>query len=124
MCATKQKPREDFLQDSEIQEQIQDILHPYLNTKEPVIAIQFGVPKDKEQDWREAIGFASAYTTYSSTKVGGMTKHRVEFRPDQSWDIHQMYQMLEKSPHLEIFINNMRVPYAATLWLPLLWFYL
>lgn len=124
MNAVKSKVREDFLKDSEIQEQIQDILHPYLSTKEPVIALQFGVPKDNEADWREAVGFASAYTTYSASKIGRLTKHRVEFRPDQAWDIHQMYQMVEKSPHLEIFINNLRIPYAATLWLPLLWFYL
>lgn len=124
MSAVKPKAREDFLQDSEIQEQIEDILHPYLSTKEPVIAVQFGVPKDKDAEWREAIGFASAYTTYRVSKVGRLTKHRVEFRPDQAWDIHQMYQMVEKSPHLEIFINNLRMPYAATLWLPLLWFYL
>jgi hypothetical protein len=124
MSAARNIPREDFLQDSEIREQIQDILYPYLSTKEPVIAIQFGVAPGKEQDWREAIGFASAYTSYSEKKVGALVKHRVEFSPNQAWDIHQMYQMLEKSPHLEIFINNMRMPYAATLWLPLLWFYL
>ena len=124
MNAIKRKASEDFLQDSEIQATVQEILYPYLSTKDPVIAVQFGVPSDHEEDWREAVGFASAYTTYKKFKAGRLTKHRVEFRPEQAWDVHQMYQMLEKSPHLEIFIDNMKLPYAATLWLPLLWFYL
>jgi len=118
------KVKQDFLQDPQIKEVIEDILHPYESKKEPVVAIQFGVPKDKEDEWREAIGFVSGYNSYSCKKVGVLTKHRVEFKPDQSWEIHQIYQMVEKSPHLEIFIDQMRIPYAATLWLPLLWFYL
>lgn len=114
----------DYLEDSQLQEMIQEILHPDLIQKEPVIAIQFGVTKGQEEEWRGAIGFASAYNTYSSKRVGRLIKHRVQFTRDQAWEIHQLYQMLEKSPHLEIFINDVRLPYAATLWIPLLWFYL
>ncbi|HSP07670.1 MAG TPA: hypothetical protein VLR94_10870, partial [Acidobacteriota bacterium] len=84
MNAIKRKMQVDFLQDSEIQEKIQEILHPYLSTKDPVIAIQFGVPKDGEDEWREAIGFASAYTTYRASKIGRLTRPRVEFRTDQA----------------------------------------
>jgi len=120
----KTKPKQDFLEDPEIEAIIQDIIHPYLNKKDPVIAIQFGVPKGKEDEWREAIGFASAHNSYSTTKIGRFTKHRVEFSPDQTYDIFHIYQRVEKSPHLEIFIDSMKLPYAATLWLPLLWFYL
>jgi hypothetical protein len=116
--------KKDFPDDSEIEDVIQDILYPYKKTEDPVIAIQFGVVKENDEEWRQAIGFASAYNTYSQEKVGRLTKHRVEFKPDQAWEIHQLYQMLEKSPHLEIYIDDMRLPHAATLWLPLLWFYL
>jgi len=114
----------DFLEDPKIQETIEDILYPYRKKKDPVVAIQFGVPPDGEEEWREAIGFASAHNSYSTTKIGKLTKHRVEFHPDQAWEIHQIYQMVEHSPHLEIWIDQMKLPYAATLWLPLLWFYL
>src|SRR5262245_10999040 len=124
MSSVKDQMEPDFLEDQQIQEVIQDILFPYKSTKDPVIAIQFGVPSKKEEDWKEAISFASAHNTYSKTVVGRLTKHRIEFKPDQAWEIYQMYQMLEKSPHLEIFINNQKLPYAAALWLPLLWFYL
>jgi hypothetical protein len=125
MAGIKEKAAKvDYLEDSQLQEKIQEILHPDLIQKEPVIAIQFGVAKDQEEEWRAAIGFASAYNSYSSKRVGRLTKHRVEFTRDQAWEIHQLYQMLEKSPHLEIFINDIRLPYAATLWIPLLWFYL
>ncbi len=124
MNLAKKKVKPDFLEDHELQEVIQDMLFPYLSTKDPVIAIQFGVPKDKEEEWKEAISFSSAHNTYSKTVVGRLTRHRIELRPDQAWEIYQLYQMLEKSPHLEIFINNQKLPYAATLWLPLLWFYL
>jgi hypothetical protein len=124
MVFVKQDLKPDFLEDAELQEKIQDILHPYLSQKEPVIAIQFGVPRGNEDEWRQAIGFASAYNTYSSKRVGRLIKHRIEFTKDQPWDIYQIYQMVEKSPHLEIFINDLKLPYAATLWLPLLWFYL
>ena len=116
--------KEDFPEDAQIQEVIQDILHPYLSKKKPVIAVQFGVPRDQETDWCEAISFASGYNSYRTSKIGKLTKHRVEFAPEQAWDVHQMYLLVEKSPHLEIFINEMKLPYAATLWLPLLWFYL
>ena len=121
--SVKRAPR-DFPEDSELESTIQDILYPYLKTADPSIAIQFGVPKDREEDWRQAVGFVSAFNTYKKEKVGRLTKHYVEFKPEQAWEIHQLYQMLEKSPHLEIYIDGMRLPYAATLWLPLLWFYL
>lgn len=124
MTRIKERMQKDFQEDPEIQEQIQDILYPYLSTKEPSIAIQFGVPANREEEWREVISFASAHNSYSTTKMGRLTKHRVEFFPVQAWEIYQMYQMLEKSPHLEIFIDGRKLPYAATLWLPLLWFYL
>jgi len=124
MSRIKERMRKDFLEDPEIRETIEDILYPYRSTKDPMIAIQFGVPSDQQDEWREAISFASAHNTYSSTKSGRLTKHRIELKPDQVWEIYQLYQMLEKSPHLEIFIEGQRLPYAATLWLPLLWFYL
>lgn len=124
MSPVKDRVEPDFLEDQQIQDVIQDILFPYLSTKDPVIAIQFGVPKNKEEEWREAVSFASAHNSYSKKIVGKLTKHRIEFKPDQAWEIYQMYQMLEKSPHLEIFLNGQKLPYAATLWLPLLWFYL
>lgn len=114
----------DFLDDREIQQFIENILHPYRRKDPPVIAIQFGVPKGKEDEWREPLSFASSHNAYRNFTVGKFTKHRIEFKPDQAWEIHQLYQMLENSPHLEIFIDNMKIPYAATLWLPLLWFYL
>jgi len=120
----KQKVKEDFLSDAQLQETIQDILQPYLKKKDATIAIQFGVPIDKEEEWRQAIGFASAYNSYTSKKTGVLIKHRIEFTMDQTWDIFQLYEMLQKSPYLEIFIDGMKLPYAATLWLPLLWFYL
>jgi len=124
MAPIKERPKPDYLEDPQIKEIIQDIVAPYLNKKDPVIAIQFGVPKDQENDWSEAIQFASSQDTYSTTKVGPLRKHRVEFKTDQARDIYRMYQLLENSPHLEIYIDGMRLPYAATLWLPLLWFYL
>lgn len=124
MAPIKSKVEPDFLEDQQLQDIIQDILFPYLSKKEPAIAIQFGVSKNKEEEWREAISFASAHNSYSKTVVGKLTKHRIELKPEQAWEIYQLYQMLEKSPHLEIFINNQKLPYAATLWLPLLWFYL
>lgn len=120
----KEKPKPDYLEDPQIKEVIEDILFPFRSKKDPVIAIQFGVPKEKEQDWREAIGFASGYKTYKNFAAGALTKHRVEFSPEQPWEIHQIYQLVQDSPHLEIFIDNMKLPYAATLWLPLIWFYL
>ena len=124
MSSIKERPKPDYLEDPEIKEKIRDILYPYLSKKNPVIAIQFGVPKDKEQDWSEAIQHASRQRSYSTTKIGPLTKHRVEFMPSQATEIYNMYQMVQNSPHLEIFIDEMRLPYAATLWLPLLWFYM
>jgi hypothetical protein len=124
MSRIKERMKKDFLEDPEIQEAIDDILYPYRSKKDPVIAIQFGVPEEAKEEWREAISFASGHNTYSSKKVGRLTKHRIELKPDQAWEIYQLYQMLENSPHLEIFIDGRPLPYAATLWLPLLWFYL
>ena len=119
-----ERPKPDYLEDPAIKEKIQDIIYPYLNKKEPVIAIQFGVPKEKEQDWSEAIQYASRQRTYTTTKIGRLTKHRVEFMPSEATEIFKMYELLQNSPHLEIFIDEMCLPYGATLWLPLLWFYM
>jgi hypothetical protein len=124
MSRIKERMQKDFLEDPEIQESIDDILYPFRSTKDPVITIQFGVPPEQQDQWREAISFASGHNTYKNIKMGRLTKHRIDLKPDQVWEIYQLYQMLEKSPHLEIFIDGHRLPYAATLWLPLLWFYL
>jgi hypothetical protein len=124
MPRDKERIKPDFLDDPEIQGTIEDILHPYLSKKEAVVSLQFGVPREKADLWREAVQFASSQAGYASAKVGRFTRHRVEFRPDQAKEIFQMYRLVENSPHLEIFINNQKLPYAATLWLPLLWFYL
>jgi hypothetical protein len=124
MSRIKERMKKDFREDPEIQESIEDILFPYRSKKDPVVTIQFGVPPEKQEEWREAISFASAHNTYSSSRAGYLTKHRIDLKPDQVWEIYQLYQMLENSPHLEILIDGRRIPYAATLWLPLLWFYL
>ena len=123
MTSIKDRPKPGYLEDPEIKERIQEILYPYLSNKEAVVAIRFGIPREKEKDWSEAVGFASAYKNYRTTKVGPLTMHRVEFRPDEAREIHQLYELLKNSPHLEIFIDGMKLPGAATLWLPLLWFY-
>jgi hypothetical protein len=114
----------DFLEDPQIKDTIDRILHPYKLQGDPSIVLQFGVPAGKEQEWNSAVSFASGLPAYSNTRVGRFTKHRVEFRREQAGEIYHMYQLVENSPHLEIFIDNMKLPYAATLWLPLLWFYL
>ena len=124
MSLIKERMKKDFLEDPEIKESIDDILYPYRSKKDPTITIEFGVPPEKQDDWREAVSFASAHNSYSSSKTGRLTKHRIDLKSDQVWEIYQLYQMLENSPHLEIFIDGKRIPYAATLWLPLLWFYL
>src|SRR5437660_15944 len=49
--------KKDFLEDSEIQQFVEDILYPFKKKTDAVIAIQFGVPKGKENDWREAVSF-------------------------------------------------------------------
>ncbi len=124
MSRIKERMQKDFLEDPEIQESIDDILFPFRSTKDPVITIQFGVPPEQSDQWREAISFASGHNTYKSSKSGRLIKHKIDLKSDQVWEIYQLYQMLEKSPHLEIFIDGHRLPYSATLWLPLLWFYL
>jgi hypothetical protein len=124
MSRIKERMKKDFVEDPQLQEAIDDILYPYRSKKDPVITIEFGVPPEAQDEWREPISFASAHNTYSSKKAGRLIKHRIDLKPDQVWEIYQLYQMLENSPHLEIFIDGRRIPYAATLWLPLLWFYL
>src|SRR3990172_5444508 len=99
MPRDKEKIKPDFLEDPQIQEVIADILHPYLSRKEPEIAIQFGVPGDKAEKWREAITFASSQQRYSSSTIGRLTRHRVEFTPKQSSEVFRMYQLVETSPH-------------------------
>ena len=124
MSRIKERMKKDFVEDPEIQDAINDILYPYRSKTEPVITIEFGVAPESQEQWREAVSFASAHNSYSATKSGRLTKHRIDLKSDQAWEIYQLYQMLENSPHLEIFIDGRRIPYAATLWLPLLWFYL
>ena len=124
MSRIKERMAKDFLEDPEIKDSIDDILFPYRSKKDPTITIQFGVPPEKQEEWREAISFASAHNSYSSSKAGRLIKHRIDLQPAQVWEIYQLYQMLENSPHLEIFIDGKRIPYAATLRLTLLWFYL
>lgn len=124
MSTVRERAKADYLEDPQIKEVIDSILRPHLSKKEATVAIQFAVPKDEEAEWSSAIAYASSLGTYNSKKVGRFTKHRVEFKAQDAGRLFEMYQQVENSPHLEIFIDEMKLPYAATLWLPLLWFYL
>ena len=124
MGTIREVAKPDFLEDPQIKDVIDRILHPYKLQGDPAIVLQFGVPAGKEQEWSAAVSYASQLPEYGSSRVGRFTKHRVEFGRGQAAEIYRMYQLVESSPHLEIYIDNMKLPYAATLWLPLLWFYL
>ena len=105
-----------------IKEKLLEIVSPDMIKKEPVITVRFGAAIGSECG--KAIDFAAAQNSYQTSHVAGLTMHRVDFRVDQAREIYSLYQLLETSPHLEIFINGYPFPYAASLWLPLLWFYL
>jgi len=120
----RERAKADYLEDPQIKEVIDSILKPHLSKKEAAVVLQFGVPRDRTEEWREAVAFASTLPGYSSSQYGRFTRHRLEFAPGNASALFKMYERVENSPHLEIFIDNMKLPYAATLWLPLLWFYL
>jgi len=124
MTTLRERVKADYLEDPEIKEVIDSILKPHLSTKEAMIALQFGVPRDQAERWNDAVEFAEKLPNHSTSHYGRFTRHRLEFRQTDSASLFEMYQRVQNSPHLEIFIDNMKLPYAATLWLPLLWFYL
>jgi hypothetical protein len=124
MTTLRERAKPDYLEDPEIKEVIDSILKPHLSKKEVTIALQFGVPRDQSEQWKKAVEFASQFPTHTTSQYGRFTRHRLEFRQAEAAALFEMYQRIENSPHLEIFIDNMKLPYAATLWLPLLWFYL
>jgi hypothetical protein len=124
MMTLRERAKADYLEDPQIKEVIDSILKPHLSKKEAIIVLQFGVPRDRKEEWEEAVAFASTFPSYSSSQYGRFTRHRLEFLPRDAQSLFKMYQQVEDSPHLEIFIDNMKLPCAATLWLPLLWFYL
>jgi len=120
----RERAKADYLEDPQIKEVIDSILKPHLSKKEAKIVLQFGVPRDRTDEWQEAIALAATFPHYSTSQYGRFTRHRLEFLPADAESLFKMYQKVENSPHLEIFIDDMKLPYAATLWLPLLWFYL
>ena len=120
----RERARADYLEDPQIKEVIDSILKPHLSKKDAPIVLQFGVPRDRSEEWQEAVAFASTFPNYSTSQYGRFTRHRLEFLPGDAQSLFNMYQRVENSPHLEILIDNMKLPHAATLWLPLLWFYL
>ena len=50
--------------------------------------------------------------------------YRINFSIEEVKLIYEIYQLIDGFPHKEIMINNFKLPYAGSLWLPLLWFYL
>lgn len=124
VATVRERAKKDYLEDPEIKGVIQSILKPHLSKEEATIEIQFAVPRDQPEEWGEAVKLASTFPTYTSSEFGRFVRHKVEFKSTDATSLFQLYQRVEKSPHLEIFIDHMKLPYAATLWLPLLWFYL
>lgn len=111
----------EFMPD-DLKNEIDVLMHPEKDNTPPRISLIFafeeGVPVAEIIEKIRRIKVCEVFTKHNKNF------YQVNFAIDEVRLIYEMYQLIDMLPHKEIIINNFKLPYSGSLWLPLLWFYL
>ncbi|MDA1094971.1 MAG: hypothetical protein O3A25_17110 [Acidobacteria bacterium] len=73
-------------------------------------------------NYQPAVELAQASTEYLATGTGSAMRHRARFLPSQALALRTLFELVGPVESCEVLIDDLPVPYARELWLPLLWF--
>jgi hypothetical protein len=79
-------------------------------------------PEFDGPNYQRAVELALASTEYLATGTGPAMRHRARFLPSQALALRTLFELVGPVESCEVLIDDLPVPYARELWLPLLWF--
>lgn len=106
-----------------LKKEIELLMHPEKDKSLPKISFIFSFDEEDESR-EETIKRISEYKNLYSFTRNRKIFYKVDFNFEEAKLIHMIYNLIDSLPHKEILINDLKLPYAGSLWLPLLWFYL
>jgi len=125
------RPLERFWPYADLPEQPTDEelarLHPELREAlfgAPALPFSISVvfPKFEGETYARAVELAKAADEYVEVTVGGVTRHRARFFPnDRPLRLRDLYELVSGEPDHEVLVDDRPLPYARELWLPLVW---
>ncbi len=119
--------RKTYRLSPEIEREIQRLLRPETDTTPPQITIVFGYPlpaEDESEPQQWEVPEVLRQHIRKQQVFSRMQTYWADFTIDEIDVLLEAYRAIEHWPRKEIWIGGYPLPYAANLWMPLLFFYL
>ena len=103
------------------EEKLADILQPASQAREFKITVVFGYKISPAYD--QAVALARQNPTYREEGTGEWVRHYATYATNEADALFELFNLVYEWETTEVLINNKALPYATSLWLPLMWFY-
>lgn len=103
------------------EEKLADILQPSSKAREFRITVVFGAKPAPA--YARAVELARKSPSYSEEGEGEWLRHKAAYTPAEVDDLFELFNLVYEWEGTEVLVNNKPLPYATSLWLPLMWFY-
>jgi len=112
--------KQDQLDPAE-REVLDNILHDRTDAEIFKITIEFGYKPT--QKYQKAVEISKKLATYKEKGSGKRIRHSVTFTPKEAESLFQVFNIVVDWEKTDIYVNHKKLPYAHSLWVPLMWFY-
>jgi len=75
------------------------------------------------EKYKKAVEIAKKLLTYKEKGTGERIRHSVTFSPKEAESLFQVFNIVVDWEKTDIYVNHKKLPYAHSLWVPLMWFY-
>ena len=106
---------------SHLSDEMADILYPGRRPRPFRVAVEFD--SFEGPDHARAVALARRSPLYGETAETGVTRHRAAFDTRGARALRDLYEIVGRRPGTDVLVDGKRVPYAAELWLPLMWLF-
>ena len=103
------------------EEKLFNILNPKKANRDFKITLKF--QKHLSPKYDKAYKLATRNKYFLEEGKGDNKKVYASFFPEDTEDLHQLFDLVHHFEDTEIFLNNKRIPYIQDLWLFLMWFH-
>jgi len=103
------------------EEKLADILQPSSQAREFKITVVFGAKTSPA--YERAVALARKNPTYAEEGSEEWIRHSATFTTREADALFELFNLVYDWETTEVLVNNKALPYATSLWLPLMWFY-
>ena len=107
---------------SHLSDEMADILYPGRRPRPFRIAVEFD--SFEGPDHARAVDLARRSPLYAEAAESGVTRHRAAFDTRGVRALRDLYEIVARRPGTDLLVDGKRVPYAAELWLPLMYLFI